>query len=82
MTVDERLEQLKRKTQRLEKRNRGLKVALTMMVIVAITIQLSACGDDHAEPLTSGIMKEDYKSYPLALQSLAPNLMVVDIVPV
>ena len=50
MTVDERLEQLKRKTQRLEKRNRGLTVALTMMAIVAITIQLSACGDDPAEP--------------------------------
>ena len=50
MTVDERFEQLERKTQRLEKRNKRLTVALTMMAVVAITIQLSACGEDPAGP--------------------------------
>ncbi len=33
MTVDERFEQLERKTQRLEKRNKRLTVALTMTVV-------------------------------------------------
>jgi hypothetical protein len=39
MTVEKRLEQL-------EKRNKRLTVALTMMAVAAITIQFSACGDD------------------------------------
>ena len=39
MTVEQRLDQL-------EKRNKRLTVGLTMMAMVAITIQLSACGDD------------------------------------
>ena len=39
MTVEQRLEQL-------EKRNKRLTVALTMMAMAAITIQLSACGED------------------------------------
>ena len=39
MTVEQRLDQL-------EKRNKRLTVALTMMAMVAITIQLSACGND------------------------------------
>jgi hypothetical protein len=53
MTVDERFEQLERKTQRLEKRNKRLTVGLTMMAMVAVTIQLSACGDDPAGPSTN-----------------------------
>ena len=43
ITVERRLEQL-------EKRNKRLTVALTMMAMVAITIQFSACGDDPAGP--------------------------------
>ena len=39
MTVEQRLDQL-------EKRNKRLTVGLTMMAMVAITIQLSACGND------------------------------------
>jgi hypothetical protein len=39
MTVEQRLDQL-------EKRNKRLTVALTMMAMVAITIKLSACGED------------------------------------
>ena len=46
MTVEQRLDQL-------EKRNKRLTVALTMMAMVAITIQLSACGDDPAGPSTN-----------------------------
>jgi hypothetical protein len=46
MTVEQRLE-------KLEKRNKRLAVALTMMAMVAITIQLSACGDDPAGPSTN-----------------------------
>jgi len=46
MTVERRLDQL-------EKRNKRLTVALTMMAMVAITIQLSACGDDPAGPSTN-----------------------------
>ena len=41
MTVEQRLDQL-------EKRNKRLTVALTMMAMVAITIKLSACGEDPA----------------------------------
>jgi uncharacterized protein YjbI with pentapeptide repeats len=39
MTVEKRLDQL-------EKRNKRLTVALTMMAMVAITIRFSACGND------------------------------------
>jgi hypothetical protein len=39
MTVEQRLEQL-------EKRSKRLTVALTMMAMAAITIQLSACGNE------------------------------------
>ena len=39
MTVDERFEQLERKTQRLEKRNKRLTVALTMTVVAAWSIR-------------------------------------------
>ena len=46
MTVEQRLDQL-------EKRNKRLEVALTMMAMAAITIQLSACGDDPAGPSTN-----------------------------
>ena len=45
MTVEQRLDQL-------EKRNKRLTVALTMMAVAAITIQFSACGDDPAGPST------------------------------
>jgi uncharacterized protein YjbI with pentapeptide repeats len=46
MTVEQRLDQL-------EKRNKRPTVALAMMAMVAITIQLSACGDDPAGPSTN-----------------------------
>ena len=46
MTVEQRLDQL-------EKRNKRLTVALTMMAMVAITIQLSGCGEDPAGPSTN-----------------------------
>ena len=39
MTIEERLG-------RLEKRNKRLTTALTLMAMVAITIQFSACGND------------------------------------
>jgi len=39
MTIEQQLDQL-------EKRNKRPTVALTMMAMVAITIQLSACGED------------------------------------
>jgi hypothetical protein len=39
MTIEQRLEHL-------EKRKKCLTVALTMMAMVAITIQFSACGED------------------------------------
>ena len=39
MTMEQRMDQL-------EKRNKRLTVALTMMAMVAITIQFSACGND------------------------------------
>jgi hypothetical protein len=38
MTVDERFEQLERKTQRLEKRNKHLTVALTMTVVAMAAV--------------------------------------------
>ena len=46
MTVEQRLDQL-------EKPNKRLTVALTMMAMVAITIQLSGCGEDPAGPSTN-----------------------------
>ena len=46
MTVEQRLDQR-------ERRNKRLTVALTMMAMVAITIQLSACGEDSAGPSTN-----------------------------
>ena len=46
MTMEHRMD-------RLEKRNKSLTVALTMMAMVAITIQLSACGEDSAGPSTN-----------------------------
>jgi len=50
MTVDERFEQLERKTQRLEKRNKRLTVALTMMVVaMAAVVTMAATGDKDAE---------------------------------
>ena len=46
MTVDERFEQLERKTQRLEKRNKRLTVALTMTVVaMAAVVTMAATGD-------------------------------------
>ena len=46
MTMEQRMD-------RLEKRNKRLTVGLTMMAMAAITIQLSACGDDPAGPSTN-----------------------------
>lgn len=46
MTVEQRLDQL-------DKRNKRLTVALTMMAVAAITIQFSACGEDPAGPATN-----------------------------
>ncbi len=46
MTVDERFEQLERKTQRLEKRNKRLTVALTMMVVaMCAVVKMAARGE-------------------------------------
>ena len=42
MTVDERFEQLERKTQRLEKRNKRLTVALTMTVVAMCAVVTEA----------------------------------------
>ena len=50
MTVEQRLEQV---DQRIQRTNKRLTVALTMMVVAAITIQLSACGEDPAGPSTN-----------------------------
>ena len=50
MTVELRLEQV---DQRIQRTNKRLTVALTMMVVAAITIQLSACGEDPAGPSTN-----------------------------
>ena len=46
MTVDERFEQLERKTQRLEKRNKRLTIALTMMAVtMCAVVTVAATGD-------------------------------------
>ena len=46
MTVDERFEQLERKTQRLEKRNKRLTVALTMMAVtMCAVVTMAATGE-------------------------------------
>ena len=50
MTIEPRLEQV---DQRIQRTNKRLTVALTMMVVAAITIQLSACGEDPAGPSTN-----------------------------
>jgi hypothetical protein len=48
MTVDERFEQLERKTQRLEKRNKRLTVALTMMAVaMCAVVTMAATGEKH-----------------------------------
>ena len=50
MTVDERFEQLERKTQRLEKRNKRLTVALTMMaVVVCAVVTMAATGEKYSD---------------------------------
>ena len=46
MTVEQRLEQVEQQNQKIQRTNKRLTVALTMMAMVAITIQLSACGND------------------------------------
>ena len=46
MAMEQRMDQL-------EKRNKRLTVALTMMAVAAITIQFSACGEDPAGPSTN-----------------------------
>ena len=50
MTVEPGLEQV---DQRIQRTNKRLTLALTMMVVAAITIQLSGCGDDPAGPSTN-----------------------------
>jgi hypothetical protein len=45
MTVDERFEQLERKTQRLEKRNKRLTVALTLTVVAMCAVVTMAATD-------------------------------------
>ena len=63
MTVDERFEQLERKTQRLEKRNKRLTVALTMTVVaMAAVVTMAATGDKdgHFDSITAkSIVVED-----------------------
>ncbi|MDB4698975.1 hypothetical protein OAF45_02415 [Candidatus Latescibacteria bacterium] len=50
MTVDERFEQLERKTQRLEQRNKRLTVALTMTVVaMAAVVTMAATGDKDGD---------------------------------
>jgi len=46
MAMEQRMDQL-------EKRNKRLTVALTMMAVAAITIQFSACGENPAGPSTN-----------------------------
>ena len=46
MTVDERFEQLERKTQRLEKRNKRLTVVLTMTVVAMAAVVTMAATKD------------------------------------
>ena len=46
MTVEQRLEQVEQQNQKIQRTNKRLTVALTMMAMVAITIQFSACGND------------------------------------
>ena len=56
MTVDERFEQLERKTQRLEKRNKRLTVALTMTVVAMCAVAtMAATGDKdgHFDSVTA-----------------------------
>ena len=52
MTIEQRLEQVEQQNQRIQRTNKRLTVALTMMAMSAITIQFSACGDDPAGPST------------------------------
>ena len=51
MTVDERFEQLERKTQRLEKRNKRLTVALTMTVVAMCAVVTMAATNDQPSSL-------------------------------
>ena len=60
MTIEQRLEQVEQQNQqmqlqnqKIQRTNKRLTVALTMMAMVAITIQLSACGEDSAGPSTN-----------------------------
>jgi len=55
MTIEQRLEQVEQQNQRIQRTNKRLTVALTMMGVAAITIQLSACGEDPAGPSSTGL---------------------------
>ena len=49
MTVDERFEQLERKTQRLEQRNKHLTIALTMTAVaMAAVVTMAATGEKYS----------------------------------
>ena len=54
MTVDERFEQLERKTQRLEKRNKRLTVALTMTVVAMVAVVTMAATGEKFGDLEKG----------------------------
>jgi uncharacterized protein YycO len=55
MTVDERFEQLERKTQRLEKRNKRLTVGLTMMAVAMCAVVTMA-----ATNIADGVMRYQF----------------------
>ena len=63
MTMEQRLDQL-------EKRNKRLTVGLTMIAVVAITIQCSACGDNPAGPSLTTCDLHEIRTTPLEERDL------------
>ena len=59
MTVDERFEQLECKTQRLDKRNKRLAIALTMMAVTicaVVTMEVTGLKDGHFDTVTADVV--------------------------
>ncbi|MBT6621032.1 MAG: hypothetical protein HOB41_14225, partial [Gemmatimonadetes bacterium] len=69
MTVEQRLEQL-------EKRSKRLTVALTMMAMAAITIQLSACGNEFEAQDDDEECPFIYTAADCATEALAKGLRI------
>ena len=63
MTMEQRMDQL-------EKRNKRLTVGLTMIAVVAITIQFSACGDNPAGPSLTTCDLHEIRTTPLEERDL------------